>query len=197
MKNRIRVKSESAPSVVQENDSWLRSVDTTTIPDGDLLHLEAGQHADHVAAQSIEFRRKNGMKPYELFATREHWLMRYESYRAGVIAERARRAGEVHARGMHAGGRRAGRTFAMVKNLTADVRFIVVHTAQMKDYVERMLWDVRRDLIHNSVRRPHVVVVQSTRDCDRLRGQKIVVDHAVLEFASPEVHGLLRALERK
>lgn len=94
--------------------------------------------------------------------------------------------------------RGTGRTFAMVKALTEDVRFIVVHTTAMKDYIERMLWDHRRDLIHNSVRRPHVVVVQSMHDIDRLRGCVFEVDHAVwdTETLSQEARSLLRALQR-
>lgn len=97
------------------------------------------------------------------------------------------------------GDRGSGRTTRMIQALTPEVRFIVVHTRAMGDHIERLLWEHRRDLIHNSVRRPHVLVVQSTRDIERLRGCVFAVDHAVwdTEMLSAEARDLLRALCRQ
>lgn len=93
-----------------------------------------------------------------------------------------------------AGGRNSGRTLRMVRELPSGTRYIVVHDTQMKMYVERMLHDVRPDLTAEGHNRPFVIVVKSTRDCDRLRGCRFAVDHAMFEHANPEVCTLLHAL---
>lgn len=95
--------------------------------------------------------------------------------------------------------RGSGRTTRMIQALTPDVRFIIVHTRAMGDHIERLLWEHRRDLIHNSVRRPHVFVVRSTWDVDRLRGCAFEVDHEVWDFEGMprEARDLLHALYRR
>lgn len=70
---------------------------------------------------------------------------------------------------------------------------VVVHTQAMADYVRGLARELRPDLRHPI----RVRIVHDSRDCDYLRGLQFVVDHAVLEQASPELHSLLRALGKR
>lgn len=161
-------------------------------------------YADRIGRESLAFRKANRLKPYGAQATPAHWQLRYESYLAGVCDERGRAAdaaAEAKAAKMQTAStpaRRSGRTYAMIRDLPVTVRVIVVHTAQMKDYIEHMLREVRPDLFQGNAAAaaPVVRVVTSTQGCDRLRGIRIAVDHEALETATPQVRDLLRSMQR-
>lgn len=90
--------------------------------------------------------------------------------------------------------RRAGRTHALVMALPAEnTPTVVVHSQAMADYVRQMAYELRHDLKHPIRVR---IVNNDQRACDYLRGLDFVVDHAVLEHASPIVIDLLRAMDR-
>lgn len=93
-------------------------------------------------------------------------------------------------------GRGTGRTRRMVEALTDETRTVVVDNPQLGLYVERMMRDLRPDLYRNPATAPRVVVVRTTRDCDRLRGCLFEVDHAVwdCETLTGEARDLLAIL---
>lgn len=90
--------------------------------------------------------------------------------------------------------RGTGRTSRMLQSLPVEnTPTVVVHTQAMADYVRGLARQLRPDLRHPI----RVRIVHDTRDCDYLRGLTFVVDHAMLEQASPELHSLLRALGKR
>ncbi|UHS56845.1 hypothetical protein [Agrobacterium vaccinii] len=77
--------------------------------------------------------------------------------------------------------RGVGKTKAMVMALPNDGACIVVHTAPMVRYVERMIYDLRgKDML----KRCKVRRVESQGDADRLQGLRMrtFVDHAFWEL---------------
>lgn len=103
--------------------------------------------------------------------------------------------------GPQSGGRRAGRTLRWVNELKLkpDGRMaLLVHTVAMKDYLVRMLRDVRPDIAP----RCNVYVVDSLYDFDRLRGwagfepNSFEADHAWFEHVTPKMRDLYDTLKR-
>lgn len=91
------------------------------------------------------------------------------------------------------GGRRVGRTAAMLQALPVEnTPTVVVHTQALCDYVRNLARQLRPDLRHPI----RVRIVRDTRDCDYLRGLRFVVDHATLEEASTEVRQMFAMLTR-
>lgn len=93
------------------------------------------------------------------------------------------------------GDRSQGRTLAWVQSLpttwaNAPVT-LVVHTNAMASYLRQMLCDVRPDL-----KLVRILVFSCERDCERLRGIRFDVDHAVWDYEglTVEAKQLLRHL---
>lgn len=80
------------------------------------------------------------------------------------------------------GGRRSGRTLAMVKALPDDGCTIVIPTHQFRGYLRDMIYAVRGKAVLDKV---NMVIVEHMADIERLRGtgRPIRIDHAWLEHA--------------
>lgn len=92
------------------------------------------------------------------------------------------------------GGRGSGRTSRMILALPVDnTPTVVVHTQELSEHVRKLARDLRPDLRHPI----RVRIVRDTRDCDHLRGELFVVDHALWDHVYPEVCDLLRACSRR
>lgn len=90
-------------------------------------------------------------------------------------------------------GRGTGKTMRMVRALPRHRSLVLVHCNQMKHYVERMIREVRPDLVLNH--EVYVRTLDCEHDVDWLRGlqdREIRVDHAVWEHVRPVVCDLLR-----
>lgn len=90
-------------------------------------------------------------------------------------------------------GRGTGKTMRMVRALPKHRSLVLVHCNQMKHYVERMIREVRPDLVLNH--EVYVRTLDCEHDVDWLRGlqdREIRVDHAVWEHVRPAVCDLLR-----
>lgn len=74
--------------------------------------------------------------------------------------------------------RGTGKTKAMVEALPADGCVVVVHSTPLRHYVEQMIHDLRGP---EMLARCQVIVARNTADCDRLYGQRrlVEIDHAV------------------
>lgn len=81
--------------------------------------------------------------------------------------------------------RGTGRTKAMVEAMPPEGGTIIVHNAVVRDYVNRMVRDLRGQPFARTVR---VSVVQNYSDCYRLQGLSchVAVDHAVWENINRE-----------
>lgn len=93
-------------------------------------------------------------------------------------------------------GRRSGRTLAMVKALPETGCVVVVPTAAMRDYVRRMVFDVRGG---NVLKRTTIKILTRPEDVHTLYGrdEPIHVDHAWYDFALCRDHvqpGTMEAL---
>lgn len=97
------------------------------------------------------------------------------------------------------GGRRSGRTLAMVKALREPCT-VVVHTQPMATYLRHMIVDVRGPEVAKATR---IVLVNSMQDIDRLRGlgHRIEIDHAWWDQKLPDGLGeavtMLKAHEER
>jgi predicted LPLAT superfamily acyltransferase len=79
-----------------------------------------------------------------------------------------------------------GFTLAMVQALPATGAAVVVHNANMRDYLERMIEATRGAAVRQATR---ILVINSTYDADRLRGWRgtIHIDHAWFSYTPREV----------
>ena len=74
------------------------------------------------------------------------------------------------------GQRGTGKTLAMVQNLTGEPTICVVHTSEMKRYLENMIRNVMGEEVAANTK---VVIISASQDVYKLRGRsdKILVDH--------------------
>ena len=77
-------------------------------------------------------------------------------------------------------GRGTGKTLAMVKALPEEGAVVIVHSAVMRDYVLRMIHDVRGDAVRKACK---IVVIQRHADLGYLEclRRETFVDHAFYE----------------
>lgn len=95
------------------------------------------------------------------------------------------------------GGRGAGQTLAMVRDLPDAECVVIVHAHPFRNYVMRMIADVRGI---DMLKRCRVVAVTDMHSADRLlagESRAAFVDHAFWYLAEPRVAGFVSAwLER-
>lgn len=48
------------------------------------IHLKAAKYAQDYCDRSIEYRKQINSKPFDLYASGEVWLHRYEGYKAAL-----------------------------------------------------------------------------------------------------------------
>lgn len=87
--------------------------------------------------------------------------------------------------------RGTGRTKAMVEAMPPEGGTIIVHNGVVRDYVNRMIRDLRGEPFARTVR---VAVVRNYSDCYRLDGLccHVEVDHAVWENINGETAAKLK-----
>lgn len=92
--------------------------------------------------------------------------------------------------------RGTGLTKAMVEALPEDGGVIIVHTPEMRRYVDQMIRDLRGIDVGKKCK---VIVVNNSGDLDQIRGLAgyIDVDHAVEASVHPIVVAELRHLARQ
>lgn len=72
---------------------------------------------------------------------------------------------------------KAGKTLAMVNSLPEAGAMVVVHNGPMRDYLRRMIRDLRG---RSSLAATQIIVISQSYDTDRLQGclKPIFIDHA-------------------
>jgi hypothetical protein len=82
--------------------------------------------------------------------------------------------------------RRSGRTLAMVKELPSTGAIVIVHTVAMREYLRRMIFDIRGA---ETLKHTNIKVVTQPVDADSLHGVSLPIytDHAWWEVVGDQV----------